>query len=231
MVLAAGLGTRMRPITLTRPKPLVEVAGKTLLDHTLDRVSEAGIASVVVNTHYLASMVADHVADRSDLSVTVSHEPDLLETGGGVRKALPLLGSGPFLVANADILWFDGERPTVARLRDGWDGDVMDALLLVVPIERAVGYSGRGDFHLDAAGRLARRCPDGTAPYVFAGVHLVNPELFTGTPDGPFSANLVWDRALRAGRLHGIVHDGPWYHVGTPDAVGDTESRIAASRR
>lgn len=227
MVLAAGLGTRMRPLTLDRPKPLIEVGGRTLLDHALDRLDAAGVTDAVVNAHYLGPMIADHLAGRRRGPRTVvSHEDKLLETGGGVKHALPLLGPDPFFVVNADIVWLDGPLPTLARMERQWDPARMDALLLLMPTVWAVGYDGPGDFLLEPDGRASFREPGSLAPFVYAGVQIVRPESFADTPDGPFSNTLVWRRAAAAGRLYGVRHDGPWYHVGTPDAVAEVDAHI-----
>jgi N-acetyl-alpha-D-muramate 1-phosphate uridylyltransferase len=230
MVLAAGLGLRMRPLTLERPKPLIPVAGKPLLDHALERIDAAEIGTAVVNTHYKGEMIAAHLRDRARPRVVLSPEAELLETGGGIRKALPLLGSRPFLVVNADILWLDGPTPAITRLIDAWRPDVMDVLLLVNPTVSAIGYDGSGDFFMDPVGQLTRRPKGRIAPFVFAGVHIVRPELYRHTPDDAFSNNLIWDRAAEAGRLYGIRHDGLWFHVGTPDTIGEVEERLELSR-
>jgi len=223
MVLAAGLGLRMRPLTLSRPKPLLTVAGRTLLDHALDRLAAAGVATAVVNSHYLGEMIGAQLAGRTEPEIILSPEPEALETGGGIRKALPYLGQKPFVSANADVLWLDGPVPAVRRLARAWDAAAMDAVLLLVPMARAHGYDGPGDFEMDEAGRLSRRRDGTAASFVFAGVQILTPALFADTPEGAFSTNLVWDRALPAGRLHGIVHDGEWFHVGTPDALQWTD--------
>ena len=222
MVLAAGLGVRMRPLTLTRPKPLLTVAGITLLDHALDRLAAAGVGTAVVNYCYLGEMIAAHLGGRAEPRIVLSPEPEPLETGGGIKRALHHLGEAPFVSANADILWLDGAVPAVRRLAEAWDPARMDALLLMMPVERAHGYPGCGDFALETDGRLVRPAQGGSAPLVFSGVQIISPRLFADTPEGPFSTNLVWDRALPAGRLHGLVHDGEWFHVGTPEALQAT---------
>lgn len=229
MLMAAGLGKRMRPLTATRPKPLVEVAGKALLDHALDRVRAAGIGRVVVNVHYLADALEAHLRARaSDLDIAVSDERALLlETGGGVAKALPLLGERPFIVANADNLWIDGPIDTFRLLASRWDDAVMDALLLMVPLARANCHKGQGDFHMDAVGKLARRRPGRVAPFVYTGVQLASPRLFADVPEGAFSTNLLWDRAIAAGRAYGMVHQGLWFDVGTPQAIPVAEAVLA----
>lgn len=222
MVLAAGLGVRMRPLTLTCPKPLLTVAGVTLLDHALDRLAAAGVETAVVNYCYLGEMIAAHLGGRAAPRIVLSPEPEPLETGGGIKRALHHLGDAPFVSVNADILWLDGAVPAVRRLAEAWDPARMDALLLLMPVERAHGYHGQGDFDLEMDGRLVRPPKGEPAPYVFSGVQIISPGLFADTPDGPFSTNLVWDRALPAGRLRGLVHDGEWFHVGTPEALQDT---------
>lgn len=219
MVLAAGLGLRMRPLTLTRPKPLIEVGGAPLLDHALDRLAAAGVAQAVVNTHHLGDMIADHLAGREHPAITLSPEATLLDTGGGVKNALPHLGTDPFFVVNADILWLDGPTPALTRMARCWDPAIMDALLLLMPIVAAVGYEGPGDYHLDPDGVAHLRAVDEPAPFVYAGVQIIKPELYRDAPDGAFSNLDLWRRAEEAGRLHGIRHDGVWFHVGTPEAV------------
>jgi MurNAc alpha-1-phosphate uridylyltransferase len=226
MVLAAGLGLRMRPLTLERPKPLISVAGQPLLDHALDRVAAAGIGTAVVNTHYKGEMIAAHLKDRTAPRIVLSPETDLLETGGGIKHALPKLGSGSFLTVNADILWLDGPTPAIERLLCAWNPKEMDALLLLHPCVSAIGYDGKGDFHMDPVGRLTRRRSGEIAPFVFAGVQILKPELFADTPDGAFSTNLIWDRLLESERLYGMRHDGLWFHVGTPDSIQEVEDQL-----
>jgi MurNAc alpha-1-phosphate uridylyltransferase len=223
MVLAAGLGTRMRPLTNSRPKPLVEVAGQTLIDRVLDRLDEAGVETAIVNTHYQAEMLEQHLKARERPRIHFSRETELLDTGGGVRKALPLLGQGPFFTINADALWTDGERGTLALLAARWDEALMDALLLLHPIENASGYSGSGDFERLPGGRLYRQ---NAAPFVFAGVQILHPRLFKDTPEGAFSLNLLYDQAQAAGRLFGQVHNGGWHHVGTMEARNEAEEAL-----
>lgn len=228
MVLAAGLGKRMRPLTDTRPKPLVAIGGRTMLDRALDRLVEAGMRRAVVNVHYLAEQIEAHVAGRADIAITVSDERDaLLETGGGVKRALPLL-TPTFLVLNSDSLWIEHGGSAVAGLAAAWRADAMDALLLLAPTE-SLGYDGAGDFHLAADGRLARRERGGSAPHVYAGVAILKTESFADAPVGAFSLNWIFDRAIAAGRLYGHRLDGDWLHVGTPEAVRPAEDRIAAA--
>ncbi|KRB79318.1 mannose-1-phosphate guanylyltransferase [Sphingomonas sp. Root710] len=228
MVLAAGLGKRMRPLTATRPKPLVEVAGKPLLDHVLDRIRAAGIGKVVVNVHYLADALEAHLRRRAaDLDIKVSDERSLLlETGGGIAKALPLIGEDSFLIANSDNLWIDGPRDAITLLTEHWDEERMDALLLLVPLARANCHSGLGDFHMDPAGRIIRRRPSKVAPFVYTGIQIVSKRMFTDIPEGPFGFMLLWERAIAAGRAYGFVHQGLWFDVGTPPAIGKTEALL-----
>ncbi|GAB3122907.1 nucleotidyltransferase family protein [Novispirillum itersonii] len=230
MVLAAGLGTRMRPITDHTPKPLISVGGKTMLDRVLDHLLAAGVKDVVVNVHHHPGKIRSHLAQRrGGPSTTISDETErLLETGGGVRNALPLLGPNPFFVANADIIWLEAARPALERLGRHWRPDRMDALLLVKRTADAWGYDGLGDFFMDGTGVLRRRGEGEVAPYIYAGVMILKPDAMIGTPDGPFSLNVVFDRLLAGNRLYGVAHDGPWFHVGTPDSIVPTERRIKA---
>lgn len=226
MVLAAGLGLRMRPLTQTTPKPLLEVGGETMLDHALNRLVDAGAARAVVNTHWLPEKIEKHLERRRSPAIVISREDELLETGGGVVRALPHLGPDPFYVVNADIVWRDGTVPALHRLACAWNGDEMDVLLLLVATVRSTGYTGAGDFLMDPIGRLTRRPERVVAPFVFSGVQIVHPRLFADTPGAAFSMNVLYDRALEAGRLFGIAHDGDWYHVGTPDALTRADSEI-----
>jgi MurNAc alpha-1-phosphate uridylyltransferase len=223
MVLAAGLGLRMRPLTDTRPKPMIEVLGRTMLDRALDHLEIAGVAECVVNTHYLGEVIAKHLAGRTDPRITISHEDTLLDTGGGVARALSKLGAEPFFVVNADVVWLDGRRPALLRLARAWDAEKMDACLMVHATVRAIGYDGPGDFTLDPLGTLKRRRENHVAPFVFTGVQMLHPRLFAGAPQGAFSLNRLYDRAEEAGRLFAIVHDGEWFHVGTPDSLAAAE--------
>lgn len=229
MVLAAGLGKRMRPLTATRPKPLVEVAGKPLLDHVFDRLRAAGIKRAVVNVHYLADALEAHLKRRvNDIEISVSDERGhLLETGGGLVKALPLIADDRFLVVNSDNFWVDGPVDAIHLLASRWDEDAMDALLLMVPLARANCHHGRGDFHMDPLGRLSRRKPGRMAPFVYTGVQLVSRRLFEGAPEGSFSTNILWNKAIEAGRCFGVAHQGLWFDVGTPAAIGKTEALLA----
>jgi MurNAc alpha-1-phosphate uridylyltransferase len=232
MVLAAGLGQRMRPITRTLPKPLVRISGKTLIDYTLDRLAEAGIETAVVNVHHLADLVEGHLRGRTRPRIVISDERDvLLETGGGLKRALPLLGDEPFLTLNSDSLWIEGPTPNLTRLIEAWDPQRMDILMLLALGATSVGYDGRGDFTMDSQGRLQRRKEREIAPFVYAGVAIVKPDLLRDTPDGPFSANLLYDRAIADGRLYGLRLDGQWLHVGDPPSIAAAEHSLAASVR
>ncbi len=229
MVMAAGLGKRMRPLTATRPKPLVHVAGRALIDHALDRLAAAGVKSAVVNVHYLADAMEAHLASRpATIRTLVSDERKLLlETGGGLKQALPLIDSDPFIAVNSDNLWVDGPVDSLRLLASGWDEDRMDALLLLVPLANAHCHVGRGDFHMKPDGRLARRKPRAVAPYVYTGVQLVSKRLFEGeTPEGAFSTNLLWDRAIESGRCFGTVHQGLWFDIGRPENIARAEQLL-----
>ncbi|MEP9376076.1 nucleotidyltransferase family protein [Aquabacter sp. CN5-332] len=231
MVLAAGMGTRMRPLTDTRPKPLVEVDGRPLVDHVLDRLAASGIEDAVVNVHHHADLLEHHVKGRNGTPrIHVSDERGrLLETGGGTKNALPLLGKEPFIAINADTIWIEGVRPNLSRLAANFDPERMDCLLLVAATALSVGYDGVGDFTMDGEGHLSRRPERLVAPFVYAGAGVFAPRLFEDTPDGPFSLNLVFDRAREAGRLYGLRLEGVWMHVGTPDAIGEAEAAIRQS--
>lgn len=226
MILAAGLGKRMRPLTAAQPKPLVRVAGKALIDHALDRLAEAGIAKAVVNVHYLADALEAHVLARRTPSVTVSDERALLlETGGGMAKALPLLPD-PFFALNADNIWLDGPKNAFHDLSRRWDPEAMDALLLVVPHARAANFAGAGDFHMDPLGRLSRRRDGRIAPFIYTGIQLVSHRLMRDAPEGPFGTMVLWERAIAEGRLYGLSFTGQWYEVGTPQAIRPTEEAL-----
>ena len=230
MVLAAGLGTRMRPLTDRIPKPLVPVAGKALIDHVLDRLADAGVARAVVNVHYMAEQIEHHLAYRTRPQIVISDERGLLlGTGGGVVRALPQLGQSPFFHINSDTIWIDGVQPNLARLADAFDPETMDALLLLAPTAGSVGYAGRGDFAMAPDGRLQKRPEQEIAPFVYAGAAILSPSLFAGAPTGEFSLTTLFDRAAGAGRLHGLRLEGLWMHVGTPEAVAAAEAAIRAS--
>lgn len=229
MVLAAGLGQRMRPITDTLPKPLVAIGGKTMLDHMLDRLADAGVEEAVVNVHHLAGKVEAHLAGRTRPHITISDERALLlETGGGVKKALPLLGAAPFFHVNSDALWRETGQPAMQAMAQAWDPARMDMLLLLAERETSIGFDGAGDFFLGEDGRLSRRGAAASAPWVYAGVAILKPELFAETPEGPFSLNLLFDRAIARGRLFGERLDGRWLHVGTPEAIAPAQAAFAA---
>lgn len=229
MLMAAGLGKRMRPLTATRPKPLVRVAGAALMDHALARLEAGGIRRTIVNVHYLADTVIAHVkARKSSMDILISDEREkLLETGGGLMKAAPLLGDRPFLCANSDNLWVDGPQESVSMLSELWDDERMDALLLLVPHARATCHTGPGDFHMDAEGRLTRRRPAHVAPFVFTGVQILSPRLLRDPPGDMFSTNIFWNRAMEAGRLYGASHEGLWFDVGTPAAIPVVEAALS----
>ena len=230
MVLAAGLGTRMRPLSDSVPKPLVKVAGKALIDYALDRLAEAGVERVVVNVHYRAEAVERHLAGRKAPKIVMSDEREaLLDTGGGIAKALPLIGDAPFLLLNSDTLWIEGVKSNLARLAAAFDPARMDALLLLAPTAASVGYSGRGDFRMAANGQLIRRAERDVVPFVYAGAAILTPALFSGTPAGEFSLNRLFDRAAETERLYGLRLEGLWLHVGTPDAVKAAEEAILES--
>jgi MurNAc alpha-1-phosphate uridylyltransferase len=230
MVLAAGLGVRMRPLTNKMPKPLVSVAGKPLLDHVLDRLVDVGVARAVVNIHYLGEQIERHLKDRTKPEITISDERGLLlGTGGGVVKALPALGDAPFFHVNSDTLWIDGVKPNLARLAEHFDPAEMDALLLLACTSITSGYSGRGDFLMLPDGRLKKRGEREVVPFVYAGAAILSPAMFKDAPEGEFSLTALFDRAAEAGRLHGLRLEGLWMHVGTPDAIATAEEAIKAS--
>lgn len=228
MLMAAGLGKRMRPLTATMPKPMVRVAGKPLIDRALDRLEDAGVAKAVVNVHYLADAIEAHLAPRQMPVVTFSDERELLlETGGGMVKAQAAgLLPDPFFACNADSVWLDGPRDAFADLSAAWDADRMDALLLVVTHARAYNFDGTGDFYMDGAGRLTRKLPGRIAPFIYTGIQLVSHRLLRDAPDGKFSTNILWDRAMEEGRLYGVAFTGQWYEVGTPQHIRPTEEAL-----
>jgi MurNAc alpha-1-phosphate uridylyltransferase len=229
MVLAAGLGTRMRPLTDDRPKPLLPLEGRSLLHHAMDRLGDAGIGNVVVNAHWFAEQVADAVAAYgAHPAPVVLREPVLLETGGGVKNALPHLGDQPFVVVNGDAFWLDGPSAALRRMAAAFDPAEMDALLLLVRTAHVDGDAGRGDFLLDPLGRARRPKEREIAPYLFGGVQILSPHLFEDMPEGPFSLNRVYDRAIENGRLFGLVHDGAWFHLSTPRDLARAETMLRA---
>jgi len=227
MVLAAGLGKRMRPLTASQPKPLVRVAGKALIDYSLEKLEAAGIAKAVVNVHYLSDALEAHLKQRARPQIIISDERALLlETGGGMVKAAPLLPD-PFFCLNSDNIWLDGPRDVFAELSAAWDPERMDALLLVVPHERTMSYRGEGDFYLDPMGRISRRRPGRIAPFVYTGIQLVSHRLLRDAPEGPFSTNVLWQRAIEEDRLYGISHTSLWLEVGDPAAIRVAEAYLS----
>ena len=230
-VLAAGLGARMRPLTDARPKPLIEFAGRALIDHVLDRLADAGVERAVVNVHYLAEMIEAHLASRTRPRVAISDERGvLLDTGGGVVRALPELGDSPFFIHNSDTVWIERGAPALDTMSAAWDASRMSSLMLLAPAASSLGYDGRGDFDMAADGRLSRPAKGAAAAYVFAGVSIAHPRMFAGAPQGRSSLNTFWDRAIAEGRLHGVALDGLWMHVGTPAALIEAEAAVAAER-
>ncbi len=228
MIMAAGLGTRMRPLTNDRPKPLIPVAGKALIDHALDRLAGVGVKRAVVNLHYKAEMLKAHLARRRDIEIVWSDETgELLGTGGGVVHALPLFGGKPFFILNSDSIWIEGVSSALGRMMQMWDASRMDGLLLMASMVTAMGYEGRGDFVLDAEGHVARPDEDAVTPFAYPGVQIVHPRLFADAPSGAFSTNIMWDRAIAARRLFGSRLDGVWIHVGTPEARDEAEAVLA----
>lgn len=227
MLLAAGLGTRMRPLTDELPKPLIEVAGKPLIDYALDRFAEAGVGRAIVNVHYRADQMETHLKTRKSPEIIISDERDLLlETGGGLKNALPSLGDNPIFCTNTDAILIDGEQNGCSILSSCWDADVMDALLLLIPIAETSGYGGKGDFDRSPDGQISLRTGD-NAPYVFTGLQIITPALIAEGPEGPFSTRVLWDKAADRGRLYGAVADGFWLHVGDPDGLAEAERRLA----
>lgn len=226
--MAAGKGTRMMPLTADRPKPLIEVAGVALLDHVLEHLRGAGICSVVINAHYRAAQVEQHMASKAaDFDVSISDERNLLlDTGGGLVGALPLIGDDPFICVNADNWWTDEGENAFKRLMAMWDGDAMDVLMLVVPLAKANNTQGLGDFDMDDQGRLSRRQPDRTGAFVWTGIQMLAKSLINDPPSDVFSTNVFWDRAIRKGRCFGLVHDGLWFDVGYPAAIEATEKKL-----
>ena len=228
MVLAAGKGTRMRDLASERPKPLIKVKDTPLIDGVLDRVSAAGVRKVVVNVHHFAGMLRDHLVSRQEPEIAISDESDqLLDTGGGVARALEHFGGRPFFVLNADVLWLDGRANTLSRLAQRWSDEEMDALLLMCFTINAIGYEGLGDFMMADDGRLSRREEQCVAPFAFSGIQVLHPRLFDAAPDGVFSLNRLWDKAESKGRLFGLIHEGAWMHVGTPEGVSAAEDVLS----
>jgi MurNAc alpha-1-phosphate uridylyltransferase len=228
MILAAGLGTRMRPLTEGRPKPLVEVCAKALIDHVIDRLREGGVTFIVVNVHYHADMLRAHLSGRKDVEIVISDESKtLLDSGGGVAKALPHFGGQPFFTHNSDSIWVEGTGHALQRMQAFWNPQKMDALLLMAPLAQAIGYHGPGDFLMDAQGRLSRVPELQLSPFAYPGVQIVHPRLFEGAPEGKFSINPLWDRAIAKGRLFGVRMDGVWMHIDRPEGVKAAEAFLA----
>jgi MurNAc alpha-1-phosphate uridylyltransferase len=224
MILAAGLGTRMAPLTASRPKPLIELNGKALIDYAIDRFAQNGVKFIVVNVHYLADQLISHLSKRKDVEIHICDEREaILDTGGAIAKALPYFDGEPFFTHNSDSLWVEGMGSALNRMRERWKPETMDALMLLAPTVTAIGFEGRGDFEMDSLGGLKRREEMTLAPFVWTGVQIVHPRLFDGAPKGRFSINPLWDRAIDKGRLFGIRLDGVWIHVGSPQALDEAE--------
>ncbi len=228
MIMAAGLGTRMSPLTKDRPKPLVEVRGKALIDHAIDKLVAAGVTMIVVNLHYKAEMLKTHLAKRRDVEIRLSEESDgLLGTGGGILKALSNFDGEPFFVLNSDSVWVEGLGRALDRMKERWNPEAMDALLLMASMVTAMGYEGTGDFNMDADGRLTRVAEQRLSPFAYPGVQIVHPRIFASVKGGAFSMNRLWDEAIERGKLFGIRLDGVWIHVGTPEAVAEANAYLA----
>ncbi|MCK5778953.1 MAG: nucleotidyltransferase family protein [Rhodospirillales bacterium] len=226
MVLSAGYGKRMRPLTDDTPKPMLALNGKPLIGHVMDRLATAGVKRAVVNLHYLGDQIKDYLAAEDRLDVTFTDEPELLETGGGVKNALTPLtetGTDPFYVVNSDAFWLDGYEDTLMRLAREWKDDIMDGLLLLHGTVESHGYTGPGDFVADPDGKLKRRPEMEIAPWLFAGVQILHPRIFDNSPDGKWSLNVVFDKAIESDRLYGVIHDGEWFHIGTPEGLKEAD--------
>ncbi len=224
MVLAAGLGKRLRPVTDTLPKPLIAVGGHSLLDWSIAHLADAGIETVVLNLHHLGPMIEAHLADQTDPAILYSHEESLLDTGGGITKALPMLGDDSFFAANGDSLWLNGPHSALERMIETWDDARMDGLLMLHSTVEAYGYTGPGDFCVEPGGELTRRPENDVSPYAYTGVQILHPRLFEGATAEPFSLNRLYDKAIAENRLFGMVHDGEWFHVGTPEGLAEAEA-------
>lgn len=224
MILAAGLGTRMAPLTAERPKPLIKLRGKALIDHAIDHLIHGGVNFFVVNVHYMAEMLVAHLKKRKDVEIRICDETGaILDTGGAVAKALPFFKGEPFFTHNSDSLWIEGMGSALSRMKARWDSEVMDALMLLAPTVTSIGFEGRGDFEMDSLGLLKRRGEMKLAPFVWTGLQILHPRLFDGAPKGRFSINPLWDKAIAKGRLYGVRLDGTWIHVGTPQGLQDAE--------
>lgn len=228
MVMAAGLGTRMRPLTLTVPKPMVKLNGKPLIDYTLERLSAQNISPIVVNMHYLAAILEDHLKASPFENIVLADERGLLlDTGGGAKANLEVLGPNPFFILNSDSLWLEEDTvDNLAQMCAAWDGNKMDCLMLLADANESLGYSGKGDFNLEADGKLSRRAPKANADHVHTGCCLIHPRCFASAPAGPFSLNLLWNKALEEGRLFGLALNGLWMHIGTPEALQEAEEKL-----
>lgn len=232
MILAAGLGTRMRPLTNDRPKPMVEVLGRSLIDHAIDKLKAGGVTMVVVNVHHKADMLKAHLAKRKDVEIRIVDETEaILDTGGGVANALANFEGEPFFTYNSDSIWVEGMGRSMERMQSRWNGDEMDALMLLAVAARSIGYEGLGDFTMDAFGHLKRRRELKLAPFVWTGLQIIHPRLFDGAPKGRFSINPLWDKAIEKGRLYGLRLDGVWLHVGTPDGRDAAEEFLRDIQR
>jgi len=230
MIMAAGLGTRMQPLTATRPKPMVELNGRPLIDYTLDRLATHSISPIVVNVHYLADMLEQHLENSSITDVVIADERDeLLDTGGGANANLEILGPDRFFILNSDSLWIEDGTDNLAAMLTAWDSDTMDCLMLLAPTGNSLGYSGNGDFNISADGRLLARASDAKAAFVHTGCCLIHPRIFAGAPAGPFSLNLLWNKALAHKRLFGLELKGQWLHIGTPEALTAAEEKLNRS--
>lgn len=232
MIMAAGLGTRMRPLTNDRPKPLITVDGRTLLDHAIDRLKSVGVSTFVVNVHYKGEMVIDHLKGRSDATFIIQDERDrILDTGGALKRALPHFGREPFFTHNSDSIWLESWGSNLERMIQQWDERRMDCLMLLAATHSSLGYDGAGDFTMDAEGRLARRQAPRLAPFAWPGVQIIDPQLVARSPaDDVFSTNRLWDIAIEEGRLYGIRLDGKWMHIGTPEARVEAEALLSSRR-
>lgn len=230
MVLAAGLGKRMQPLTLTKPKPLQLVGGKTMLDHALDKLVAIGIKRAVVNTHHLPEQIEEHLKQRHDLEIIISRENELLDTGGGVKKALSYLGNKPFFALNADLPWMDEDEASLSRMAKAWDASKMDVLLLLMQTNKAHGFAAKGDFAMEADGRVHRRDVPPPYPYVWISAQILKPELFAPISEKIFSNNIIWNKAEAADRLYGIEHTGTCYHVGTPEDLQKANALLESKR-
>ncbi|MBL8686017.1 MAG: nucleotidyltransferase family protein [Alphaproteobacteria bacterium] len=228
MILAAGYATRLRPISNHTPKAMVQIMGKPILGHILERLKEISLKQIIVNTHHLGTVVKTYLEQQpKHFNIQISEEKTILETGGGVKQALPMIGTQPFYVINGKIIWFNGGQNSLLNLASHWNNKTMDVLLLLQPVTKTVGYQGSGDFHLNADGSLKRRQDDEIAPFVFSGIQIIHPRLFQDSPDGSFSLNVLYDRAIAQGRLFGVRHDGTWLHISSPQDILAVEAYLS----